>query len=212
MSKVERSIKFNCQMHSIGNERGVITLDFIFALGVSFGFAILFFALALTLSMVEVGQYVAYATSRAHAGAHASPEMQRSLGEAKFAELMATPVFKTFFDGHWFQLDGPVIDNFTSEYPSDPAEDNDIFVGARIRFRAKILDLQIPFLGRTVTDPQTGSASLNAYLIREVTTQECRENFARQRFNRLVQIEFGGAQPYIKALPQNAFLITDNGC
>jgi hypothetical protein len=194
---------------ALRDQRGMITLDFIFALVVSIGFAIVFFSVAVTLSLVEVAQYVTFTTSRAYAGAHETKTQQEELARARFDEVMALPAFKTFLGQQWMKLGPPQVGDYSSEYPDDEAKDNNVFVGARIPIDARLLHLNIPFLGSTAEDSGVGKATLNSYLDREVSTTECREQFTRVRFQQLKSLS--GA-PYGAAPGDKDVLITDNGC
>lgn len=200
-------------LQMIGNERGIITLDFIFALTLAFGFSMVFFALSITLAMVEITQYVAFATARSYSGAHESQSQQVDLGHKKFDEIMNYPVFKNFYGLDWIKISPPQLADFNDDYPqgSGGMPDSATFTGARIHFQAKILNFRVPFLGQTATDTKTGHADIAAYLIREVSTEECRERFNRVRYQRLKQINSGGATPYA-ATTGNAIVVTDNGC
>lgn len=194
------------------NEQGFIALDFIFALTVSFGFGITFFAIATALSMTEFVQYVAYSTSRTYAAANVSPEQQRELALRKYDELTSSQIAKALVDIGWLELNEPQLGDFTAEYPSQ-APENNIFVGARIPMRSKILNMRLPLLGNTASDTSTGYAVVKSYLIREVTTQECISQFAAQRYNRLLQTASkNGTQPYLNTPASLARLVTDNGC
>lgn len=185
-----------------------MTLDFIFALMVSIGFMMVFFSVAITLSLVEVGQYVTFATARAYMGAHETKGMQEDLGREKYADVMALSSIKTFLTSDWMKLGAPQLGDFTDEYAEPVARDNAIFVGARIAIDAKLLHLRVPFLGATADDSGVGKATLNAYLMREVSTSECREQFTRQRYMKLKLL--GGIYSSAPGLQEK--LITDNGC
>lgn len=187
-------------------ESGFIMLDFIFALTVSFGFAIIFFALSFTLSMVEMSQYITFATARAYSAANVSPDAQQDIGRRKFAELRAAPMVKTILNTGWITLGEAEFGDFAGDYNS--AGDNSVFVGARIPFRANVLNMRIPVLGNTVNDSGTGFAMLNAYLLREVTTQECLNGFTSQRYGKLLQLN----SRYSGLPTDSAAVITDNGC
>ncbi len=190
----------------IHNEYGMITLDFIFAFTVAISVMMVLFAVTVTFAMVEVAQYVTYTTSRAYAGAHDTPGMQADLGNARYKEVMALSAIKTFLTGDWVAVGKPTLQDFSDEYPETEAT-NHVFVGAQITFNAHLLHLNVPFFGQTATDSGVGQATLNSYLMREVSTQECRENFTKKRFENLKQIG-----PYSAAPAAEEALITDNGC
>lgn len=199
----------------IRNERGIMTLDFIFALMLGMGFTMVFFALTLTLSLVEVTQYFSFAVARTAWGAHETRTMQNALGNKKYAELMGRPVFKAIFGRGWFRLPaqpdyGDPASGFNVEYKSDPNEDSQTFYGARLRIEARILDTTIPILGSSKSQAETGFANVQTFLGREVTTTECREQFNRARFRAIMSLS-PTYQPVSRMNP-NAAVITDNGC
>lgn len=192
--------------NGIRNERGFITFDFIFALLMALGFTTVLFALTVSLSAVEVAQYVTFAVSRAYAGAHETDKEQEQLTQAKYNELLAYPVFKAAFNGGWFKV-GPVrVGDFNREY-AEKADDNAIFIGAQLPMDARLLRMSIPFLGSTYDKADTGKATLNSYLMREVTNTECRENFNRARWEHLKNMSV-----YKGVANAQAKLVTDNGC
>lgn len=198
------------------NERGIITLDFIFALTLGIGFTMVFFALTLTLSLVEVTQYISFAVARTSWAAHETRTLQTALGDKKYNELLGRPVFKAVFGRGWFKLPakpsyGDPLNGFNAEYNVDPNEDSATFIGARLRIEAKILDITLPMLGATKTKSDTGVANVQTFLGREVTTTECREQFNMQRWPKILLLhpvygQLSGLNPAVVGL------ITDNGC
>ena len=188
------------------NERGILTFDFMFALFMALAFTIVLFSVSVTLSLVEVAQYVTYATSRAYNSGHETKDLQTQAAQAKYNDIMSNPVFKGLFALGAVTLSTPQLDDFSSEYSED-SPDNAIFVGARVPIDAKLLHLNIPFFGKTAEDSNVGKATLNSYLLREVSTTECRENFNRVRYDTINQ-----QSPYSAAPNAKAVLITDNGC
>lgn len=194
--------------HKLRDESGIITLDFIFALTLSFGFAIIFFAMSFTLSMVEMSQYITFAAARAYNGANVSREAQEDLARKKYAELKASPMIKTILATKWITLGDVQLGDFSDDGYDNSQPDFSVYVGARVPFKANVLNMRIPVLGNTIDDSSTGSATLNAYLMREVSTQECRENFTNARYEKIRQLDSRyGALPNAPAA-----IITDNGC
>ena len=184
-------------------------LDFVFSLVFAIGFSTVFFSVAVTLSLVEVAQYVTFATARSYAAAHETKDLQTKLAQAKFADIMDVSSFKTFLGSNWIKIGEPQLGDFSDDYDAASETDNRIYVGARIAIDAKLLHLQVPFLGPTIEDSGIGKATLNSYLMREVSTTECREQFTSQRFQQLKNID-----SVYQATPnsQAEKLITDNGC
>lgn len=204
-------------LRSIANERGILTLDFIFALIIGISFTTIFFALTLTLSMVEVAQYMSFSVARTAFAANATPDAQRARGTLKYAELRARPIFRALFNRGWFKLSdtpdyGDITNGFNAEYSPDPSDDNATFFGARLRFEAKILNFKVPTLGATKTRPDTGVANVQSFLSREVTTSECQAGFNRQRWSRILTMpggSYGGVPPNAAAA---VLVMSDNGC
>lgn len=186
-------------------DEGLISLDFIFALMLAFGFSMLLFSVTVTLSLVEVSQYITFAVSRTYSAAGETPDDQDKLAKAKFKEMLGTGVFKRIYGFDWIALSAPQLGDFSDEYTKD--EDKGIYIGARVPMNANLLHLNIPFLGPTIENSKVGSAVLNSYLGREVSTTECRDNFNKERWNRLKQLS-----NYSQAQGSGAVLITDNGC
>ena len=170
------------------------------------GFTSVLFALAVSLSAIEVAQYVVFASSRAYSGAHENPDLQETAGKAKYTQLMAVPILKAAFNGGWFSITAPTFGDYSGLYPAKTAGEQNTLIGARMKIDAKILRMQIPFLGMTSSQSTTGTATLNSYLMREVTNSECRD-FSNQRFNQLLQLG-----NYKGATNTKPVLITDNGC
>lgn len=204
---------------TIKNERGILTLDFIFALLLGMGFTMVFFALTLTLSLIEVVQYMSFSVARTALGAHETRGQQTALGNLKYAELRARPIFRNIFGRGWFRLPaqpdyGDRANGFNLEYASDPNEDNLTFYGARLRIEARILDISNPILGSSKTQSETGFANVQTFLGREVTTTECREEFNRARWTNIINLN--PAYQQVSATGTNPAaavgLITDNGC
>lgn len=197
----------------IRDNQGLITLDFALSLVIGITFAMVFFAVSLTLSMAQVTQYLAYSTSRSHIGADESPQLQTDAAMRKYQQLIDTRVFRAMLITiGWFQIprspDDLEIGDFTEEFvsPGIPGYENNSFVGVRIPFQAKILNVRVPFLGRTANDTTTGRAKIASYLLREVSSLECRE-FNRARYDQLRALK-----PEYQSAPGSAKLITDNGC
>ncbi len=208
----------------VTNSRGILTLDFIFALLLGMSFTIVFFAITLTLSYVEVAQYLSFSVARAAYGAQETRSLQISLGNEKYSQLRSRPIFKAIFNKGWFTIPeqptfGDPLTGFNAEYQPDPNDDSENFIGARLTVRARILEFNSPVLGASTTKPETGTANVQSFLGREVSTQECRESFNRQRWSNIIKLRAGGGTtPYqaVASQPgapaQAVALITDNGC
>lgn len=201
-------------LQTIRNEHGLITLDFMFALMMCIGFSVVFFAISITLSMVEVTQYIAFASARSYSSAHETPGDQEATGNAKYKELLQNKVFKGLYSLKMITIPpagSPVVGDYNDQFMDvqTPADDNNTFTGSQVSFKANILNFQVPFLGATAEESTTGQATISAYLIREVSSQECRESFNRARYLKLKGLRSEYQRP--QTTP-DAFLVTDNGC
>lgn len=199
--------------HGLG-EAGYVTLDFIFASVLVGGVFTACFALCLTLSMVEVAQYMTFASARAYFGGHATVALQRQLGDAKWRQLAMVAPFKGLFfeEGGYFELSNFQIGDFNSEFPFDasPEQDNRTFIGARAKFRAKILEFSVPMFGKVEAPTGEGFfANVTSYLAREPATEECRDvNEARMKSLRALDQAYAAAVRF----PDKYYVISDNGC
>src|SRR5688500_13725644 len=132
------------------NNRGALTLDFIFAITLVTGLAGILMALSLTLSVVEIVQYAAFASSRAYFASHKNMDKQAEQAKAKFDQLKANKALALVFKGDWFEITYVPGHDFRSEY-ANPIEIS-TFVGTRVVFSAKMLKFNVPFFGATGED------------------------------------------------------------
>ncbi|MCB9073707.1 MAG: hypothetical protein H6623_08795 [Bdellovibrionaceae bacterium] len=194
----------------LGNERGILTLDFIFAMLMMFCFSAIIFAFTITFSAVEIAQYATYASARAFFAARKTSDEQEKAGKDKFTALVLNPKAQlgTFFRNGWFTLTPVQIKDFSDEYSNDANNDSDTFVGARTTLVAKLLKMKFPLLG-TTTDEDL-SARINSYLSREPTEEEC-QTFTEQRMQAIQQLQ-PGAYDNGLVLPGSYIVMMDDGC
>ncbi|HEY1080339.1 MAG TPA: hypothetical protein VGE46_09575 [Bdellovibrio sp.] len=207
------------------NSRGMITAEFIFALVLSAGLCIVLFALNFTLSMVEVAQYVAFSSARAHAAGHVDQDKQVQMAKEKYRALLNTPALKNLFNNGtegWFILPaepdvrgGGLSGSSFDGYPPhiDPQYGERVpQVGVRFSFQPRILNLKLPFLGSTSEDPDAGfSANITGFLIREPTQRECLDLQVSQRYKAILNLE--NRYRTLGASGENKYVpMEDNGC
>lgn len=156
----------------IKNQKGILILDSIFSMSLVLGAAAVVFALTLTLSVIEVAQYVAFSTSRAYYPAHITPERQRQLAEEKFNQLENLPAFRSLFKGGWFEIKLVDIRDFKDQYAGNISGNHSPLSGAEIEIQAKVLSFNVPFFGRTSSDDGL-KTKVNSYLGREPSRAEC---------------------------------------
>lgn len=216
------------------NNRGSITVDFLFAFVLVSGFSMIIMTFSATLSMVEVVQYMAYASSRNYFASHLTEAKQKEAAVAKFIDLKNNPVIAPLLSGGWFSSpeDDLVVDyDIPSKYAvvkngggqqwQYPVSEErlNLFHGVIAKFNAKILDFQIPFFGSTQSQSRDGTgnsegftAYITSFLGREPSFEEC-NNFNEARWANIKRLSNQrGAATYGNARPETAVVINDNGC
>lgn len=202
----------------INNERGLITVDFMFAMVLMLSMAALMFVLSMTLSLASVTQYITFASARNYLVAHINQDAQQQRGVAKYKELIDNPVFKPLYTNGWFKVDAePTIGDHTKTIPEfdQAAGDVNKFWGAGTNFTAAVLEFKVPFFGSTQPDGD-GSGDgfktyMGSYLGREPTTDECLQ-FTAERWNAIRNLSVSGGAPYSTAAAGGYFPMTDDGC
>jgi len=200
----------------IKSEKGIITVDFLFAFTLVMGFAALMFSLSLTLTVVEVTQYITYASARNFYGAHIALPDQNALATQKFAQLTTNKTFGPLFKNGWFEINQPLIGDLSTVYPEykpKNAKDPNLFWGVGTQFIARMLDFRIPFYGSTTSEEGDGFKTFIAsYLGREVTMSEC-ISFSHQRWKAIRSLKAKGLIGYQTNTTDDGYIIfTDNGC
>ncbi len=196
------------------DQRGFITIDFLFAMVLILGFSMLMFVLTFTLSLASVTQYVTFASARNYEAAHLDQTMQEERAVKKYVELINNPVFKPLYNNGWFAVDPqPNVGDHTQLIPEFEAAADGVnkFWGAGTNFTAMVLDFQIPFFGSTAPEGDgTGkgfTAYMGSYLGREPTSEECLQ-FTAKRWEKIR----GLGSSYSTASSQGYYSQTDDGC
>lgn len=201
------------------NQRGMITVDFIFALVLVLGFSALLFSLSITLTVAEVTQYITFASARNYMAAHVNPDLQRQTAQQKYMNLLGQPVLNKFFVNGWFQVsaepDVGDISRIIEGYNRGNTDPNK-FWGVGTQFTALMLDFSIPFYGSTTNDGRGGTGFrtyLGSYLGREVTSSECLA-FMSQRWRAIRALPVSsGLVGYSSNTGENGYFnYEDNGC
>lgn len=198
-------------LNPITNQRGILTVDFIFAFLLVWGLTMMVvFRLTLTLSVVEVVQYMSFATARSFFAGHHTLADQIARGENKFASLKEHPVLNPLFSNGWFEIKEVKVEDFTSEYAGTSQTDplNSMFAGVRVLFLPIVLDFEIPGIGATVEEHNDPfNTKIASYLGREPTDEECTQ-FNSQRFRGILKLGYQDAL----VQSQEVRNMEDNGC
>lgn len=191
------------------NERGILTLDLVFALSLTLGGMIIVLALTLTFSSIEVAQYIAFSVSRAYYPAHISQQKQEDLANRKYAQLTSknSPLRAMLRPG-WFDVQLVGVGDFKSEYEDNITGSYSPFDGAEVRIIAKLLSFNIPFFGRTSSSDSGLQTKVNSYLGREPSTAECKA-MVEQRWQKIkANVGLGG----FNIGDTGYYTIMDDGC
>lgn len=202
-------------------QRGVITVDFLFAIVLILGMSSLMFVLTFSLSIASLVQYITYAAARNYTVAHIDRDQQEARAQAKYQELIGNPVIKPLLTNGWFSVDEQItIGDLTQVVPGwqEVAGDANEFWGAGTTFTAKVLDFQIPFFGSTTPDDADGQKGssfktfLSSMLGREPTEAECIE-FTINRWNAIRNLQVNSGAAYSAGTSANGYYpMTDDGC
>lgn len=194
----------------IKNQSGLITIDFIFALVLVFGFTAILFTLSLTLSVVEITQYVTFASARNYFAGHNTEQDQKNLAKAKFDELTKSPALKPLYNNGWFELKD-FNSGIGEAYQQIEDPKRFTFYGVGVHLRAPVLNFGIPFFGRTSKDPDSiFQAQIASWLAREPSTEECLDfNKARMQLIKAIN----GNSYNAPQISESAYVVqADNGC
>jgi hypothetical protein len=196
----------------ISNQSGFITLDYIFAIVLVFGFTAILFSLTLTLTTAEITQYMAYSAARNYHAAHIRPSEQERTANEKYQQLLNHPVIAPLFKNGWFEVPEEITpQDYSDLYPEDPLLSS-IYIGVRVDFVANMLDFEIPFYGSTTNDKTSSEgfkATLTSYLGREPSINECIFNFVKDRWKKIRQLD----NRYNQFTKESGYAeIIDNGC
>lgn len=202
----------------LNNQRGLITIDFLFAFVLVMGFATILFALTITLVVVEVTQYATFTAARNYYASHINVIEQNRQAFNKYQQITGHPVFAPLYNNGWFQIDDePFVGDATQIFPNyqQSGINPNQFWGVGTHFVAHMLDFQIPFYGSTTNmDTQDGGfrTFIASYLGREPTVNEC-INFNIDRWRKIRRLNVSGAAPYTSHTTDAHYaIISDNGC
>jgi hypothetical protein len=199
----------------MGNQRGQLTVEFLFTFAIAIGVFTVIFTLMFTLSVVEITQYVVYSSARSHAAASVDIATQQANARARYQKLTAQSALASLYFGTWFSISSPqeldVRSGYDRMFSNDLAGGDDLrqqFMGVSTKLTAMLLNFQLPLLGSTSPDGEGFSTNVNGILIREPSQKECMDFFETRRaaIGTLPASQGGYYEP-TKYLPME-----DNGC
>ena len=155
------------------SSRGSLSFDFLIGITVSCLLLIFVILTSLTFSLVEVAQYIAYATARTYFIGHKNYDEHVGMAEGRYDDLNQK-FFKAGSDtamSKWFFLSGMSI--YDSGRNAGFSEENRTRFGVGFTFTSKVLTMEIPFLGKVGSGTSGFAFPIAAFLGREVSTAEC---------------------------------------
>lgn len=208
------------------NNSGMIIADFLFAFVMVIGVGMFMFALTFSLATIEVTQYIVWSTARHYSAAQKNEIAARESAEKKFEALLTK--FPLLVNSGWFEIsrDDLKIGELDVIDPSFNINSDDKinnfrqpWTGASTTINLKLFSgLQIPFLGKVSTDPEAFKFPVRAFIIRNVSVDECKKFFkSEQRYeegmkkledSKLAKEAFGP----IQGTCDSGFCGEDNGC
>lgn len=200
----------------MSSQSGFVTMDFLFAIVITFGMSIVLFAMTYTLSVIEVTQYMTFSAARAQAAGNKDVQSQIEEAKKRYTKLLNDPRLKSIYGNGWFEV-SPVAQldvragetNFAQDYPAATGTAREVYSGVRTNLNARILEINLPFLGKLGEDDSM-TLRVNSFLIREPSAQECRD-FMRQKADAVWNIDdgrFASFRP--SSAPSTVW--EDNGC
>ena len=156
------------------NQKGTLSVDFLFTFSVSILLVIFFLMVSLTFSLMETAQYIAFKTSRVYFIGNESAGVHEEVAKEEFNRLNNQFFKPGTIMKNWFELSE---DRGVSDVGSQNSEVN-LFVGTHLRFTSKVLGIQIPFLR---ADQGPAQFEIASYLGREPSKEECVQ-FKKQKF------------------------------
>jgi hypothetical protein len=203
--------KFKNKIHFDQNQKGILTIDFIFSFAMVIGFFQLFFVITYTLMVSHLTQYMTFASARMYFAGHIDVQSQERLARQKFDQLTGSPSVSSFFRSA-FALSNLEIREFTEFDTPEPYRQK--YIGTRVTFQSNVLDFNVPFLGRTSTELPNGAftSNIGSYLYREPTSSEC-FRFNEARGAAILQLNGKYSQAQGFGFDPNQILVSaDNGC
>lgn len=159
-------------MSYIQLKKGSISVDFIFSFVGIILLTLFLFFITWTLCLIEVSQYITYASAREYFISHKNLNQHHIKAQEKFNDLK-----NTFFPprmSNWFDL------NLKALRAPSGVLNSDLFVGIRAELNAKILDIDIPLIGKTLPHGGGFKIEVASFLGREESIEECKVFFNSQ--------------------------------
>ncbi|MBY0452416.1 MAG: hypothetical protein K2P92_05220 [Bdellovibrionaceae bacterium] len=221
MRKIKKSKK---------NNSGFIVADFLFAFVMTISVGIFIFTITFSLATIEIGQYIIWSTARNYASANINESEAREQAERKFENLRGQFPLLTNSEGTsgWFDISRTdlkigELDQIDSDFdskitPNDQVNDNrQPWTGASTTINLKLFsNLQLPFLGRVTQDKKDFTFPVRAFIIRNVSRDECTSFFDKtKRYDLGIKALEGGklAPAAFGPAPGSTLRMgEDNGC
>lgn len=210
------------------NNRGILTVDYLFAFFLVSGFSLIIITFSVTMSTVEVVQYMTFASARNYFAGNVNEEAQKESARRKFFTLKSNAAFGPLLNNGWFSVpdESFIVDyNIPDKYsqyagysPSAEGAERNVFHGVAVSLVASILNFSVPFFGSTAPTQTNDDAppgyftNITSFLGREPSFDECL-SFSEQRWEQIQKLDVPFGAPYSQANSVGGYVVmNDNGC
>jgi hypothetical protein len=173
--------------------------------------------------VVEVAQYIAFSTARAHAVGDIDVEAQRKAGMDKYKELKNNPAWQHLFKDA-FEMNkesdlsilksGESAGGSWEEYIYSDFDGSKLsgipFIGAVLKIKLSWLNMNLPFLGRTSENDEEFRTKITGFVLREPSYNEC-HNFMELRYEEILKLDSRFMQR-AASKKKDYVALEDNGC
>jgi hypothetical protein len=197
------------------NQRGSLTLGFIYAVVLVLGIGTMIATLAVTLTLTEALQYVAFAGSRAYFASDITRDQQELAAEKKVTHLLSTlPFLSNALRNGWIKVTRRAARNYDDYRESIGASaDRSMFVGYQLQFEVPMLKMRLPIASSVVEPPGGGSfrSTVSSFLMREPTMVEC-QKYSTTVYDALLRLNTDYQKATRSPGVRGFTAVNDNGC
>ncbi len=214
-------------MTKLKSQVGSLAVQFLFGWVLIMGFVAIFAATTLTLAVIEVTQYITYASAHELFLGHGSANTQKDEARDRYNKLTTRTSLQSFFKSSTgsseslFKIQDEISIGINPDFFLASDSPN-LFMGAWTTFEALILKFDPPLWGKKNSNGEGsvfGKVQIGSYLGREPSRKECRE-FNEKRWKWIYE-KHSSVHPHFHNIanhvPTNGLIRgsdggSDNGC
>lgn len=182
------------RIKQLSNNRGFTSFDFIFGITLAAGVVFFMMAVSLSLVMTEISQYISFSAARAQASAQKDVD-QQELAAQKKAEKISAAIFKetgpatgTLVDNQWLmigKLNTWSDETWWTQQFGPQGTTLGIWVpnrGAGFEITLKLFGMKIPFIP-SAGPKDSFTTNISSMLVRHPTTADCVSFYDKKRYS-----------------------------